>query len=239
VKVVEHKADYSSAVKAGREMAASKPYIYFIDDENSPRLFLGYSVAALRLQKQLADRHIPVDNKHPLFVYIPCGVGGAPAGITFGLKHVFGDNAHCFFAEPVESPCMLLGLITSFKEKVSVYDIGLTNTTAADGLAVGTASALAGTMIQSLVSGSYTVRDEDLFRWVYDLFSCENIKIEPSAAAGCQGPLFLCKEKDASVYLKKHGLDAVIKQAQHIIWTTGGSLVPEEEFEKFIQAGRH
>lgn len=160
ITVLEYGADYSYAVQKGRERAAEDPRSYFIDDENSVDLFLGYAVAARRLKAQLAEQDVTVDDEHPLLVYIPCGVGGAPGGICFGLKQEFGDAAHVYFAEPVEAPCMLLGLASGLQNEICVQDIGLTGRTAADGLAVSRPSGFVGETVKAIVSGGFTVSDE-------------------------------------------------------------------------------
>ncbi|TAL37023.1 MAG: D-serine ammonia-lyase [Spirochaetes bacterium] len=235
VTVVEHASDYSAAVKAGRDEAARDGNAYFVDDENSSRLFTGYAVAGERLEAQFASAGVRVDGEHPLFVYIPCGVGGAPGGICFGLAHAFGDDAHCFFAEPLESACMMLGLLAGFSG--DVYDIGLTNMTAADGLAVGRASAFAGGMITRLVAGCFTVDDSRLFRDLALLYRTENLRIEPSAAAGFPGPAMVRSGGEGANYLDAHGLAGKEAQITHVIWTTGGSLAPIHEFERYLARG--
>ena len=221
VEVLEYGGDYSTAVAQGRREAEQDPYSYFVDDENSPELFLGYAVAAFRLRDQLRLRGIFPSPEQPLFVYLPCGVGGAPGGICFGLKMLFGKAVHCFFAEPVQSPCMTLGLVSGKHDGISVYDINLTNRTLADGLAVGRPSAFVGKIVRNLVSGCFTVKDESLAEYQRLIRATEGLKIEPSAAAGFAGPGMVL----ASDYLREHGLTP--DQVLHLLWTTGGRYLPE------------
>lgn len=235
VNVVEYEADYSKAVEEGRSQANSDPTCYFVDDEHSRDLFLGYAVAAFRLKKQLEALEIKVDQQHPLFVYLPCGVGGGPGGIAFGLKLLFHDHVHCFFAEPTHSPCMLLGLMTGLHEQIAVQDIGLDNRTDADGLAVGRPSGFVGQVMEPLLSGIYTVNDGQLYTMLKDLADTENLYLEPSALAGMPGPIKL--QSEGAEYISKQQLSESMDRATHIIWGTGGSMVPKEIMTTYYQKG--
>ena len=233
VEVIEYESDYSEAVKQGRKMSDQDPKSYFVDDENSRNLFLGYAVAARRLPAQLQELGIKIDREHPAFVYIPCGVGGAPGGITFGLKQVFKDNVHCFFVEPVQAPCMLLGMATGLNNAISVQDIGLTGQTHADGLAVGRPSGFVGGVMKPFLSGEMTVRDGRLYEYMRDLLQTEDIFLEPSACAAVQGPVMLSEREELREYIRNHGLEEKMGNASHILWATGGSLVPPEVREEY------
>ena len=227
VTVLEYGADYSEVVKQGRRLSDEDPRSYFVDDEKSVDLFLGYAVAARRLAAQLERLQIAVDGDHPLFVYLPCGVGGAPGGITFGLKQLYGENVHCFFVEPVQAPCMLAGMASGLHEQISVQDIGLTGRTHADGLAVGRPSGLVGRMMEHMLSGEFTVRDSRLYDYLRDLLETEGIFLEPSACAAFQGPARLFGCEAGRRYLDDNGLTGHMDQAVHIAWATGGNMVPE------------
>nr|AGF93433.1 D-serine ammonia-lyase [uncultured organism] len=239
VQIKEYKSDFSKAVKEGRKESAQNPNSYFVDDENSKDLFLGYAVAALRLKKQLKNKNIKIDDNNQLYVYLPCGVGGSPGGICFGLKLVFGDNVHCFFAEPTHSPAMLLGMITGKHDKISVQDFGIDNITAADGLAVGTPSAFVGKMMENLLSGIYTIEDDILFVLLAELKDEIGFDLEPSALAGFPGVARLYKDKNAIDYLNKNNINNSNKNSTHIVWSTGGSMVPKNIKDKYYNKGRN
>ena len=178
---------------------------------------------------------IVVDKEHPLFVYLPCGVGGGPGGVAFGVKNEFKDNAHCFFAEPTHSPCMYLGVYTGLHEKISVQDLGIDNITAADGLAVGRASGFVGHAMARLIDGYYTLSDDEMYKLLYMLSEEEGVKLEPSALAGMKGPMYILKAEE---YLKRMGMDdTTLANATHIVWATGGGMVPEAEMLKYLDKG--
>lgn len=233
VQVIEYESDYSEAVKNGRALSDEDPKSYFVDDENSRTLFLGYAVAAKRLVGQLEELDIKVDEDHPLFVYIPCGVGGAPGGVTFGLKYMFGDNVHCFFVEPTNAACMLTGMASGLNSEISVQDLGLTGLTHADGLAVGRPSGFVGGVMKPHLSGEFTVKDGKLYDYMRDLLKSEDIFLEPSACASFQGPVKLNTAAETKQYIADQDLEDKMGQATHIAWATGGSLVPAEMREEY------
>ena len=219
--VKEYAEDYGKAVCEGRKLSMQDPKSYFVDDESSSALFLGYATAGRRLKKQLDDSGVIIDAEHPMAVYIPCGIGGAPGGITFGLKECFGDAVHCYFVEPVQAPCMLLGMATGKGNAVCVQDFGLTGKTEADGLAVSRPSGLVAGEMRHLVSGILTVQDEKLYSYMKRLQESEHIVIEPSSCAALEGFVRMAgvEEKEAAV---------------HVAWATGGSLMPDEIVQEYM-----
>lgn len=231
VNVVEYESDYSEAVKQGRRLAEGDPQCHFIDDENSKTLFLGYSVAALRLKKQLDEMGVKVDSKHPMNVYLPCGVGGGPGGVAFGLKLIYGDSVNCFFAEPVNACCMILGMCTGKHSEISVQDIGIDGRTVADGLAVGRASGFVGKVMEPFIGGCYTLSDERMYRMLAQLADSEGIYLEPSALAGMYGAV-LTERAEEFAEFKADG------KTTHLVWATGGSMVPETEMKKYYLTGK-
>lgn len=233
VTVIEYEEDYGVAVEKGRALSDLDPMSYFVDDEHSTRLFSGYAVAGERLKSQLEEMAIEINAERKLFVYLPCGVGGGPGGVAHGIKRQYLDNAYIFFAEPVESPCMLLSMGTESLDKYAVQDIGLSNQTLADGLAVGRASALVSRVMSPQLDGIATVKDETLLEWLKLIWKLEDLKLEPSALAGFS-PFSMLRE---SLESGEETLNITLKDfynGVHIVWATGGSMVPELDFEHWL-----
>lgn len=237
VNVCEYSGNYEKAVAEGRRLALSNPKCHFVDDENSVDLFLGYAVAGRRLARQLVEQNISVSKKRPLFVYIPCGVGGAPGGIAFGLKDEFGDNVHIYFAEPVEAPAMTLGLVTGKFEKISATDVGLSGLTEADGLAVSRPSALVSPLMAKMLDGCFTVRDECLYPYLANLGELENLWIEPSACAAFPEPGLVA----SNIINVEKNYDSIAEAYDpiNIVWATGGSAVPEDIMQEYYRKGKN
>lgn len=236
VEVIEYSDDYSKAVAEGRKLSDMDPMSYFVDDEKSVNLFLGYAVAAKRLQKQLDDANVTVDEAHPLIVYIPAGVGGAPGGVAYGLKRIFKDNVHCFFTEPTLCPSVLLGIATQEFEEANVHDFGISGITEADGLACASPSGFVTRIMTNLLSGEFTVEDGKLYDYLRLLYASEQIQIEPSSCAAFAGPCGLLRYEDSKEYCEKHGLsEEKLANSVQIAWATGGRLVPEEVRKEYLE----
>ena len=161
------------------------------------------------------------------------GVGGAPGGVSYGLKRLYKDNVHCFFVEPTLYPSVLLGIATQKYENANVHDYGIHGLTAADGLACSNPSSLVTRIMTNHLSGVFTVKDGKLYDYMRALNSSENIIVEPSGCAGFIGPISLLTS--AKEYLTKNNLDEkVLKNAVHIVWATGGALLPEQTKQEYL-----
>ena len=226
--VIEYEGDYASAVAEGRRLSEADPKSYFVDDESSSSLYLGYSVAGGRLADQLEKIGISVDSAHKLAVYIPCGVGGAPGGICFGLKERFGDDVVVCFIEPVQAPCMLLGLASGKMNDICVQDIGLSGKTEADGLAVPRCSGLVSREMSQVLDACCTVRDDRLRGYMRLLRESSGIVIEPSSCAALR-PLTMLAGKGSPVSADE------LRSMTHVIWATGGGLMPPEVVEEYLE----
>ncbi len=243
VDVIEHAGDFVEAVEAGRVSAEADVKAHFVDDEDSVSLFVGYSVAALRLARQLEAAGVTVDADHRLVVYLPCGIGGGPGGVTFGLKRVFGDNVHCVFVEPSQAPAMFLGVRSGRHSDIAVQDIGLTGATAADGLAVARPSRFIGPTIGPLISGFASVPDDVIRAGVGVLHETEGIDVEPSATTGLSIPWRLGSATRTSTGTADAGgenLEASFpwpNVSTHLVWLTGGAMVPDDERSRYVAEG--
>lgn len=235
VEVIEYTGDYSRAVEEGRRLSDTDPKSYFVDDENSVDLFLGYAVAANRLDRQLKEMDLHIDEDRNLIVYVPAGVGGAPGGIAYGLKRLYGDNVHVFFAEPVMCPSLLVGFASQRFENANVKDFGLSGETHADGLACASPSGFVTRIDNNLVSGDFTCNDGRLYDYMRMLMKTEDIRIEPSSCAAFAGPANLLSHENGRKYAERNGLtEKKLENSVQICWATGGRLVPEEIWQEYL-----
>jgi D-serine dehydratase len=123
---------------------------------------------------------------------------------------------------------MIIGMMTEEHNNISVQDLGIDNKTAADGLAVGTPSKFVGKIMEKYLAGIYTVQDDILFELLKKLYNNKEIKLEPSALAGFPGP----GELKRNNYYGK--CDIQENNISHLIWATGGSMVPQNIFQEYL-----
>jgi D-serine dehydratase len=91
--------------------------------------------------------------------------------------------------------------------------------------------------MRPVLAGVFTVEDDTLFHHLHLAAQTEQLRIEPSAAAGFSGPAALQHSDAGQQYLAQHGLQGCMHQATHVVWTTGGLFVPEVEYARFAARG--
>jgi D-serine dehydratase len=144
------------------------------------------------------------------------------------LKALYGSAVRCVFVEPVASACVFASLAVGHGDPVSVYELGLDNDTIADGLAVPVASKLVLNSVGASIDAAVAVPDATMLEWVRRAWKDSGLRLEPSAAAAFAAvPLFLAAAREAG--------SALPPEATHVVWTTGGSQLPEDQFTALLR----
>ncbi|MNE95931.1 D-serine dehydratase [compost metagenome] len=78
--------------------------------------------------------------------------------------------------------------------------------------------------------------DEELYRLLAIAYQQERVRLEPSALAGAPGMVRVLRDR---AYLERIGVTSErLANATHLVWGTGGSMVPAEEFAAYVEKGR-
>ena len=85
--------------------------------------------------------------------------------------------------------------------------------------------------MEPFISGCYTISDERMYRLLAMLADAEKIYLEPSALAGMHGPVLLQEAEAFQCFPAEN--------ATHIVWATGGSMVPPETMKQYYQKGKN
>lgn len=203
--VIEYDHDYTYAVEMGRASAEQNEMSYFVDDEMSEKLFLGYAASIFEVAEEVEASGMHISTDEPLHIFLPCGVGGAPGGIAFALRSFFKESVRIYFVEPVEYPCMLYSFVHG--EAASVNDIGLGGKTIADGLACSAPSKLVFPMLDSLVDGFFTFNDESILRAKKDIEAIDEKVVEASSAAALLAYEKLNRPKNSILWITGSNVD--------------------------------
>ncbi|MFR9256125.1 MAG: hypothetical protein ACLVJ6_11830 [Merdibacter sp.] len=108
VHVIEYENDYSKAVAE----AAARPrpiQLAFIDDENSKDLFLGYTVAALRLKSSWNRCRLQL-TKRIRCLFISRAAWAAGPAVLHSASRASMGMRRIVFAEPTHSPVCCLNV---------------------------------------------------------------------------------------------------------------------------------
>ena len=79
-----------------------------------------------------------------------------------------------------------------------------------------------------------------MYRMLTQTADTEGLRLEPSALAGMYGPILMTTDPTLSGYPSAAGISPeAMAQSVHLIWATGGSMVPPEEMQQYYEAGKN
>src|SRR5690349_14624541 len=91
--------------------------------------------------------------------------------------------------------------------------------------------------METRLDAVYTLTDDQLFGLVAADHETLDLGVEPSAAAALAGPLMLGSPA-GKLHIERLGLAPYMPNATHVLWTTGGSLIPAADRAAILERAR-
>lgn len=94
------------------------------------------------------------------------------------------------------------------------------------------ASPLVLSIVGNMIDAVVAVSDESMSKWIRRAWHDGGLRLEPAAAAGfaALGPFLEAANAASPESTLSHWQSAV-----HVVWTTGGSLLPDHEFLALLE----
>jgi D-serine dehydratase len=86
--------------------------------------------------------------------------------------------------------------------------------------------------MERLLDGYFTVSDQRMYQLLGQLSELEDIQLEPSALAGMLGPVVVTNNHEYRQRMQFD--DKVMNNATHLVWATGGGMVPDQEMLSYL-----
>ena len=77
-----------------------------------------------------------------------------------------------------------------------------------------------------------------MFTLLAQLADTEELFLEPSALAGMYGPVLTQPGQLLGAYTETALPAGALANATHLVWATGGNMVPREEMQRYYAKGR-
>ena len=78
-----------------------------------------------------------------------------------------------------------------------------------------------------------------MYHMLAQIADAEGLKLEPSALAGMYGPVLMASDPAFAAYPSSAGISReALRQGVHLVWATGGSMVPPEEMQHYYETGK-
>ena len=92
--------------------------------------------------------------------------------------------------------------------------------------------------MRPFMSGCYSIQDERMYKLLAELADAEGIYSSRAPSPGCMAPVLTQQGRALGGYAERAVPAGAMANAIHLVWATGGNMVPREEMQHYYEKGK-